>query len=359
MKDVKFDKNSSTFLCKSEKGLRIEEEYTFHYNHSCTHLWKDLNENDFQVELLINPYLNRESHTFAISDCSKSCNNRLGYIFPVTVLDSIEDFSDVGRNIENYFFVAFKVLLQRINSIKSTSEFSENFEDNVIVAIFNRKDNPNRNYLDECMHSLRLSGYSYFHDNNNCQRVEHYTETVFHDGKDSEIKVKLEVPFLYHEEAIDNLLKEYPKTNNTTHRFVLLYQVIEHLMDKEATKQVNLFIKQYQLGQISNNDMSTNLRNFTSEKTKINSIFSSCNISQSDFIEFKQSYGQLNCLTGYNPNTSALGEIFYSFRNQITHSYRNLHKHIKELSMVVQAAEKLILTIISKYPDDTQVNFGN
>ena len=48
-----------------------------------------------------------------------------------------------------------------------------------------------------------------------------------------------------------------------------------------------------------------------------------------------------------NMNENAM--CFYAFRNQMTHSYREIHKHKVELDKTVQAFESLVLTIVERY----------
>ena len=54
---------------------------------------------------------------------------------------------------------------------------------------------------------------------------------------------------------------------------------------------------------------------------------------------------------GYTPDKSDVdANLFYFFRNQMTHSYRNLYQYSKELADTIQAFERLILLIVERYP---------
>lgn len=350
MRNVSFDNKSNSFRCISETS---EVEYSFNYYPSTEHLWKDIREEDFNVDLLINPYLNRESNIYSL----ESNSERVGYIFPIAVLDSSEDLEDYGC-IYNYIFIAYKILLKRLPIITNSTDFTENFEDNVIVCIFNLRHTPD-NPLSKCIHSLRKLGYSYFEDNNHYKAITHYDSNFFIDSHKGKIRVDFRIPKLYGKPIVDYLLREYSKVSNTTHRFVILYQIIEFLMDDIAEFKISETINKYKLRQIPQHDLFNNFKELSYEKKKLKSIFSLCKISDSDFDSFKSNYTILcNCIGYYPANKDDRAEYFYSFRNQMTHSYREIHGHEKELDKTVQAFELLVLTIVERYELDNNVNVG-
>ena len=67
-------------------------------------------ENKFEIFIFENPYLTAENDVFEIYEYT--IPERLGWIFPLTILESNEnDFIDY-KNLNNYKFIAYKKLLR-------------------------------------------------------------------------------------------------------------------------------------------------------------------------------------------------------------------------------------------------------
>lgn len=94
MKNVKFHKGSDGNYF-SYHGNDEDVSGGFDYRFSTKNLWKSIKLDDFEVQLLINPLLNRESNVYDLRDES---NKTVGYLFPISLLDSDSDFGDY-RNI--------------------------------------------------------------------------------------------------------------------------------------------------------------------------------------------------------------------------------------------------------------------
>ena len=78
---------------------------------------------------------------------------------------------------------------------------------------------------------------------------------------------------------VSSLLEELPKTSNNIHRFVLLYQIIELLLDATMTICIDEQYKKLKYDNIPNNDFLHYIGEKTSEKAHINDIFERCNIN--------------------------------------------------------------------------------
>lgn len=319
---------------------------SFGYKRPKAKLWRNINLKNFKVELLINPYLNRQDDVFPI--CTDS--ERIGYLLPISVLDSSEELS--GRkyqNVENYILIAFMALLNRIEQLTDTAEFYKNFEDNIIVAVFHLPSCKTAEPLPCCIHDLRRYGYSYFEDYNRFLPVEKYSVERFEPEGDK-ISTDLKVPSLYNDSVIDALMREYQKVNNAIHRFILLYQVIEHLMDLMAQSEIERLIKIRDTSFMPHNEFLDKIRDLNSEKKKIRIIFDRCGITPSDFNDFRRIYQNLcNKIKFVLSVPGDVAEVFYSFRNNMVHSYRNMHKFENEFAATVQEFEFLILKIVSTY----------
>lgn len=347
MKNVKFYEGSDGNYF-SYQGNDEDVSGEFEYRFSTKSLWNSIQLEDFEVQLLINPLLNRESNVYDLRD---ELNKTVGYLFPISLLDSDSDFSDY-RNINNYVYVAFWELLKRIPTVNENKEFfSDNFEDNVCVCVFHKASVNTTCPLRNCIHSLRMYGYSYFTECNNIKPVDRYRSKLYFHKRENKIHLKFSEPSLYKNPIIDSILRALPKADNLTHRFVLLYQVIETLFEEIASKRIDEEIKRFTGKQIPCNDFQDNIKQLSSEKTKISKIFKCCEkLENSDEPKlFLESCLHLFDLVHYSPSNKGLKEIFYSFRNQMTHSYRNLDFYQEELSETIQYFELLILRIVETY----------
>ena len=145
-------------------------------------------------------------------------------------------------------------------------------------------------------------------------------------------------------------MRELPHAHNVIHRFVLLYQVIEILMETIALRKINEEIDKLKRHEIPHNDFLDNLKNIGTEKARIVEIFKICGLTANEFSCFKAPCQNLYTLAGYVPdNDSEKSLLFYSFRNVMTHSFRTLHAYPVEVAETVQGFERVILTIMEKY----------
>jgi hypothetical protein len=345
MKDVRFDSSGSEPVFRFKNADGVDDRIV--YKPSTTDLWNDLNKNDFSVELLINPILSSARHVYNI--CLENSKSRVGMVFPVSALDDKDCFDQKGEN--NYAYVAYLVLLERLEGIdNSDDDLSDNFEDNVCVCVFNLKTLGLSNPLHLCINSLRKYGYSYFEPENKIKPVDGYTDVGYVDKNIKNLVVKFEEPKMYGNPVIDMMLRALPHANNIIHRFVLLYQVIETMMEEISLRKINEEIDKLQKEEIPHNDFLDNLKRIGQEKVRIKEIFDICMIDKAEFACFRDSCKKLYSLTKYNPgNESEQAMLFYSFRNQMTHTFRNLHCYPQEVADTVQGFEKVIITILEKY----------
>lgn len=351
MKNIVFENNGgrNQFTFKDENEI----DYCFEYYPSITGLWRDLKTSDFDVQLLIHPFLNKESNVFVLESNLNSTRETVGYIFPVSVLDS-DSFEPKRPADNNYLFVAYKVLLERLNEIKSSADsLAKCFEENICVCILNRRTIGQNRGIWDCIHSLRKYGYSYFIANNNYKEVEGYTidkyKELIHGSK---IHVDFFIPSMYSDPIIDGIIRALPKADNLVYRFILLYQIIEFLISKSVSKSINDAISAYKASpSCSENDFLENINHIRKERGVIKEIFNTCNISSTDCNNsFNLHCKHLYDLAKVVPNPKDGESLFYSFRNFMVHSYRHLNPYKDELADTIFYFEQVVLTIVEKYP---------
>lgn len=345
MKNVRFDEigNTPVFAFENHDGVKDWIEY----KPSVKGLWPSLRKEDFSVELLVNPVLNRARNVYNIQKKDGGIE-RVGMVFPVSALDSEDCFEQTGSG--NYAFIAFQTLLERLDNIENTDQdFSNNFEDNICVCVFNLKHLGIANPLHLCINSLRKYGYSYFEPKNEIKEVKGYKPDLYVNRNANNIKVYFKEPKSYSNPVIDLMLRALPHAHNIIHRFVLMYQIIEIMMEEVTLKKINEEIEKLQKQKIPHNDFLDTLKRFGGEKERIKEIFEICKLSKDEFSWFKESCKHLYGIIGYDPDDKSDYMYFYSFRNQMTHTFRNLHDYPEEVAETVQGFEKVIMTILEKY----------
>lgn len=349
---VKFEQteDGNQFTFKDESGV---ENY-FEYMPSIEGLWSDLDPADFDVQLLIHPFLNKESNVFALESTISSKEETVGFLFPVVALDS-DNFEVKRPSDNNYFFVAYRVLLERLKSINTTNNtLGSCFESNVCVCVLNLRTIGRGRGLWNCIHSLRKKGYAYFVENNRYKEVEGYT---FKDYRElipgSVIHVEMSIPAMYTDPIIDGIIRSLPNADNLVYRFLLLYQIVEFLISKETSKSINEAISIYRTAQSSSeNDFIESISNVRRERRIITEILKTCGITAT--LDCNKAFNS-NCrhlydLAGFVVQNQDRDSLFYSFRNQIVHSFRHLSAFKEELAHTLFYYEQIVLTIVEQYP---------
>lgn len=345
MRNVLFDKSGSIPVFKYTNDLGGDE--TIEYKPPIDLLDPTIKVDDYCVELLINPLLSNESNVYMLLDPSNTVSQKVGVIMPISVLSSDEQ---PEHKIHNYIFAAFQILLERLDELKS-SVFSDNFEDNVCVFVVDKKKVPYANPLPLCIHTLRRYGYSYFENKNNIKAPDGYLATEYIPSGTKNIRLVFKEPDLYSDPMVDTLMRALPSAHDVTHRFVLLYQIIELLMERAAISEIQNYVTSLNLHEIPSNDFLDGVKNLSSEKEKIKEIFRKANITSTESASFRDACMNLYGLIQYtNPKmTSSDDTLLYSFRNQMTHAFRTLRNEPIDLSITIQRFEVLILRIVEKY----------
>lgn len=351
MKEIVFENNGdrNQFIFKDNNGT----DFCFEYCPSIKGLWKDLDTSDFDVQLLVHPFLNKESNVFALESNLGSAKETVGYIFPVSVLDS-DSFEAKRPADNNYLFVAYRVLLERLNEIKlSADSLAKCFEENICICILNLRTIGRDHGIWACIHSLRKYGYSYFVENNSYKEIEGYTIDKYKRLiPGSRIHVDFFIPPMYSDPIIDGIMRSLPKADNLVYRFILLYQIIEFLISKKVSKSINEAISVYQtLPSCSENDFLENINHIRKERGVIKEIMDICKIPSANCNKsFNSCCKHLYDLAKIASNQKDEESLFYSFRNFMVHSYRHLNPYMKELADTIFYFEQVVLTIVERYP---------
>lgn len=351
MKDIVFeqinDRNQFTF--KDENGV----DFCFEYYPSIEGLWKELDPADFDVQLLIHPFLNNESNVFTLEANLTAERETVGYLFPVAVLDS-NNFEARRPSDNNYLFIAYQVLLERLKEIdQSVDSLGKCFEENVCVCVLNLRTIGRTQGIWNCIHSLRKYGYSYFVEDNKYKKIEGYTIKNYKDLlPGSKMHIVFSIPPMYSDPIVDGIMRSLPNADNLVYRFILLYQIVEFLISKKIRKSINEAIGTYQAStSCSENDFLENINNVRKERNIINEILESCGIFSIDCNkEFNNRCKHLYDLANIVLQKKGEINLFYSFRNQMVHSFRHLSNFKEDMADTIFYYEQIVLTIVENFP---------
>ena len=342
-----FDKSGS--LPCFEYDINGNTEY-IDYNPPIDDLDENIDVSEYAVELLINPILNGQSNVYALSmkkeDGSKQT---IGCICPISALDSDQP---IRKGLGNYYYAGFYELLSRLKELKE-GDFSSNFEDNVCVAVINKKLTGLDNPLPFCIHCLRKYCYSYFVENNHVDLVKGYTKDLLFETKNQQcIYVDMAIPKLYSHPMIDRIMRDLVNASNVTHRFVLLFQIIEFMMEDAIVQDVDSIYQKLMSHNINQSQYFDDINRIGKERYRIKCIFDDCSIAPTtDFAKFRKSCKRLLNVAGFTESACKdNSDLFYEFRNTMTHSYRKLYVHENLLAEVIQLFERIVLMIVGNYP---------
>ena len=193
------------------------------------HIDENLNFKDYKLFLFENKYLNAENNIFQIY---ASSDKRIGWIFPITSIESTDhDFND-NTHYNKYRYVAFNLLLlannQSIYLDTNLTEFnlSNIYGNDLIALVISNKSVDNFSVND---YIPSLSKFGYFLQNNvkntlKTKEKEVSIEKIIRKRiilEESKTKISSN-PFL------TELFNKYLKTiDHHLIRFHLLYQIIE------------------------------------------------------------------------------------------------------------------------------------
>lgn len=320
------------------------------YNPPIEDLDENIDVNEYAVELLINPILNGQSNVYALSVKKEDATKQtIGCVFPISALDSDQP---IRKGLANYYYAGFYVLLSRLNELKE-GDFSSNFEDNVCVAIINKRLASSNNPLPLCIHSLRKYCYSYFVEKNHVIPVKGYSKELFFETKNQQcIYVEMTIPKLYSHPMVDRIMRDLVNANNVTHRFVLLYQIIEFMMEDAIVQDVDSIYRKLMSHDINQSQYFEDINHISKERNRIKCIFDECSIATTtDFAKFRTSCKNLLNAAGFTDSAKKdNSDLFYEFRNSMTHSYRRLYMHENQMAEVIQYFERIVLLIVGNYP---------
>jgi len=341
-------------LCSTDEKQEIIFEYI-------PKVYTDYLENDYELFIFENNYLDAENDVFQVYDVEKDI--RLGWLFPITILESNDNNFADNEHLNRYKYVAFRKLIlsdsidYKVGIDINKLSISDIYSNNAIILILSKKQLKNiddfkiENYLPT------LASFGYY------LRNEHKLTASFKINKDFALKRRGNVRLNLKKSKRDltklfffkHLYLKYLKTiDHHLIRFHILYQVIEHFIGESFEYNFETLIENYQKGILQKNDFFEKIYELKKERENIRFIFECLNKFSSSELESIKIDLKRDCITlleTYSPDSKDhLGDLIYDVRNLVVHNYRNIkEEEIVLLENITFELELVINVLIENY----------
>ena len=349
----KTEENSPYFRVKNLDNVGININYI--PTSDC-----DWDKERFEIQIFENPYLNAENDVFEVYE--SSLDERIGWIFPITILESNEnDFVDT-KNLNNYKFIAYKKLLEQNKTVIQKENFdefyklSDIFKDS-IICLFNKNTTNKIPEFDFKNYILSFYDYGYLILDIIPKSKSFYDKTNFLNVMRNERKrivLKKSNFNIYDNDFTKSLFfKEHLlQSDSYLVRFIFLYQIIEYFMSIEFDKQFELCLEDYKNKNLVKNDLKENIMTLSKERTLIRDVLNRISLNQ----ELKQLFLQ-ECKflfedIDFTPKKDSLPDKIYDLRNLVVHRLRELTSKQESLEKILEVFERLIIDILINYESE-------
>lgn len=331
MNSVDFDEESSSFIL-SLGGF----SYPFHYIPSRKDIWLNMKDEDFEVVLLNNPFLYKETDYFELEFDGSGVRD--GYIFPIALLESEEDTDKILRS---YMYVSYRILLNGVTN-SPTGVLSDSFKD-AFVLVVNK-----RTKVDFCIENyiLSLAGIGFYSYKGVITKT--FPQLSYFKGMVKTLKLEQADVDNLRNGYVHNLISEQlVRTSDFLTRFVLIYQVVELYITEIHQRLLDEKIKAYQNGKLKRNDFSVELINISKEAYQVEDLSKEYHQETVCLEYIKEVVGLFNDI-GYDPKSKSISALLYALRNHIFHNYSIFVGHEEQLNDVIFRFERVILFILMK-----------
>lgn len=314
----------------------------------------DWDKERFDIYLLESKYLDAENDVFEVKE--NTIDERLGWIFPITILGSNEnDFKDY-RNLNNYKYISYLKLLELDIKLDYSEagkflNISDLFPD-LIICILSKEATNKIAGFNFNNYTLSLYQYLYLPYNGQKSAIDYYKKDTLVTEIRGRKSIKLiKSRFDISSNTFTDLLfyKHLIQIDNDVVRFVFLYQIIEHYIQLDFDIEFNKNLELYQKGQLMKNDFKEKINKASKEKESISRVFTDIVISTQIATDFIQECNEIFNVIGLENDEQHLPHRIYSMRNLITHNFREIANHNISLKRVTEIFEDIIVESLINY----------
>lgn len=328
----------------------------------------NLADKDARLIFLRSPYYRAAIDRFGVVLDHDGDRSSFGYLFPVSLLDKANEQEYLGMKEwqQDMLYIGFRKLLDYCHSNNKLFERGvvvetledikieedvflfiydanvENDEARIIPALYDKgfyltEDPYQRTKLYSSSYMKRLIAWDMHH---NDLALKEVTESFVKFGFVKELYVKL-----------------IPYVENSAFRYILLYQVIEYLMDMK--KNETWFNSMNDFSAKHSNELIHNLMETGKEESLINMVFVGVKRSDAIFHEFinyaKQLYDGVNKKREKNDDFPA---YMYGVRNILVHNLKEAVAFSSIIDELAERYEKIIGMLIMSVKIDECVGKG-
>ena len=349
---IEYIKNENVFKISDSKENYIKINYIPDF-------FSEWDENRYELYVFENHYLNAEIDIFQIYESSLK-NDRLGYIFPLGLLEAneINYNEDEYPHLKNYITIAYKKILQSDLSIQNSDfnkiyNLSDLFKD-YIVCLLNKdslaKIKTGFNIKD---YILSFYGYGYLEYKNHLKNKSIFDKSDFVKEmrlNRKRITIKKSNYDINGNDFIRSLFRDHLlQSDSHIVRFILLYQVLEHFIEDEFNREFELQLDNYKKGSLSKNDLKENISKISRERDLIRTVINRISITNNIQIEFARECDFLFQELNLEFKKKTFTDNIYDLRNLITHRLRLLTSKNETLVKIIEIFERIIVEILINY----------
>lgn len=349
------------FLLTTSQLDEISIQVNFPFPVHTTYTYEDVVVHPF----FSNKYF-KESNIFELHERSLE-DSRIGWIFPVQALSSLDHQYADNEHLLRYFYVAYQRLLRG-------SFFDNDYE--IIIASNQVTLSINEIYPSDLIVLALSTNKTDLIDNFSIKNYYHslYINSYFFCSKTSQISLlaRIEIPpviftriyidpiskFLKDEIYLQALFKTHLiTTNHPLVKFHFLYQIIELLIEKILDIEVSKILAIAAAKSMSPHDIKKLFNDVAAEHFRITQLF---NV----FINATPPTSQeliTECnviLSEYKTAKEDVVGAFYQLRNLVVHNFRKItdvDPHFGQLANINCEFEKVLVDVLSKYNEPTLV----
>lgn len=319
---------------------------------------KSFNRDEYEIVLLVNSFLNAENDVFSVYDCTAdSKESRVGWIFPITILESNDSEHSKNSHLHGYLHIAFeKLLLTQINGFQSNATvrtyqplLSDVYGDDTILLVIKKTSLIEPENFNYSCYLPSLSKYGYFLKNEH--NLEHELDKKKPICMSQRGKIRLNITKSKYD-LTDNsyfyelYCKHLKTVSNELLRFHLLYQVIEHFIGEEFERKFEEKLENFKSGEIQTNDFIEEINTIKKERVNIREIISFYQQSSSNAKDVLADLIRY-CTDFLEPYTSVKahsGDLLYDTRNLLVHSFRSLNEAAIEQLVGINTNFELVVS---------------
>lgn len=318
--------------------------------------------NEYVVHRFANPYLNAQNDIFKL----KYKDKNIGYIFPASALIDDNDDEVFDEIKQAYKFYCIKKILENVtldNSInidepKNLSTLLD--ENSIFVIVYNPQFVSGKFNIYEFLPSLALRGYYFYPEDSvpnvlkiSVDDISELIETRFHEYRNEDNFKLVSSRNILDSSTIFKLLykKLLVESGDILHRFLILYQVIEFMIDKHRKEDLKVLFSE--ISSLSNFKFMQKVNDVNNTRKIINKLFNGVNFDVKEEIT--------NAIISFireidsDYQNSDTGSAIYDIRNFIFHDYKKIievNKHGEILGLTIQYELMIHHLLIKKGKED-------